>query len=614
VQGFPAIPWPISGATFGRDMSLRRRDLVALVVVAFTFLLGTIAWSTGPGVTGMHLVLQNDQVVIASVDPGSPAALNGVQTGMIVVALDNSDVLGASLSTKASIVANPRGWQWLEALWPDQIPAELAAREQLAREQAAQAASTPTLDGPPEGQPIGQDINFPGYSIIGFYFPDVYRSNSLPAVYVGLAILIVGIWWLGTGRAGPSLRRVAITLPAATAMPLFALPVQLMPTLPFLVSSFVVVPAGMMPLAADFCDRLDDRPLAVHLRRVVAVLASASVLAGVTFVAGADFGWHSTWSAVLAGCVAFVPGLLAARPAFLKEAADASGSAPAPGRFVESTELMLAAATPAVALTVLVFRDWNPFLWPLLIWLAAILLARRFTLRPLLRLANRATFQRDVVVAATEAERARIAADIHDDALQDLTMLVRRLDAAGDAENAEAAREIATRLRTICGELRLPILDDLGLGPALDWLAERFEPIARGPVYLERTRDEQRPPANVELALFRIAQEALNNAVKHGAPPIVVRYRAGGTWAELDVDDAGPGLPPGAAELAEQTGHLGLLTMTQRSEAVGAELQIGRRPGGGTRVSVVWEASASAAHVAEGASGAAATATALPQP
>ena len=111
-----------------------------------------------------------------------------------------------------------------------------------------------------------------------------------------------------------------------------------------------------------------------------------------------------------------------------------------------------------------------------------------------------------------------------------------------------------------------------------------------------------------------MAQEALNNAVKHGAPPIVVRYRAGGTWAELDVDDAGSGLASGAAELAEQTGHLGLLTMAQRAEAIGAELRIGRRPGGGTRVSVVWEANASTAHVAEGASGAAATATALPQP
>ena len=607
-------------------MTFRRRELAALALVAFTFVLGTIAWGSGPSATGMTLALQNDQVVVASVDPGSPAALNGVQTGMVVTMLDQTDVLGASLDTKAAIVANPRFWQWLEALWPDQVPAELAARAQLASEQAAAAVASPPptpvdgSDGSYVGSTVGQDIQFPGYASVGFNFPDASRSNSLSSVYAGLAILIVGIWWLGTGRAGPSLRRVAITLPAATAMPLFALPVQLMPTLPFLITSFVVVPAGMVPLAADFCDRLDDAALAVNLRRVVGVLAAASFLAGATFVMGADFGWHTTWSAVLAGCVAFVPGLIAARPAFLKEAADDSGSAPAPGRFVESTELALAAATPVMALAVLVFRNsWDPFLWPLLIWLVAILLARRFTLRPLLRLANRATLQRDVVVAATEAERARIAADIHDDALQDLTMLVRRLDAAGDVQNAEAARAIAVRLRGICGELRLPVLDDLGLGPALDWLTERFEPLAGGPVYLERLPEEPRLPANVELAIFRIAQEALANAVRHGAPPIVVRYRAGGTWAELDVDDSGPGLAPGAAALAEQSGHQGLLNMTQRAEAVGAELRVGRRPGGGTRVNVVWEAAASANPAIDPASGvssaigAAATATAVPQ-
>ena len=210
-------------------------------------------------------------------------------------------------------------------------------------------------------------------------------------------------------------------------------------------------------------------------------------------------------------------------------------------------------------------------------------------------------------------------------------MLVRRLDAAGDVQNAEAARAIAVRLRGICGERRLPVLDDRGLGPALDWLTERFEPLAGGPVYLERLRDEPRLPANVELAIFRIAQEALANAVKHGAPPIVVRYRAGGTWAELDVDDCGPGMAPGVAALAEQSGHQGLLNMTQRAEAIGAELRVGRRPGGGTRVNVVWEAAAAAnpaiapevagaasgtasASGAASASGPAATATAVPQP
>jgi signal transduction histidine kinase len=411
--------------------------------------------------------------------------------------------------------------------------------------------------------------------------------------------LLGGMWWLGTGRAGPSLKPLAFTLPAATAVPLFALSLQLWAIPAAEVASLLIVPVGLTPLALDFSDRLEGRARR-RTQSLVAGLAIASVLAGLGFLVGVEFFMATSWAAVFAAAMVFVPGLAAAGPTFLPSADSVSNSAPAPARFVETTELVIAAATPAVALAALIWKFAGPLWLPLAIWLAAVLLARRFTLRPLMRLATRATFQRDVVVAATEAERARIAADIHDDALQDLTLLVRRLDSAGDKENAEAARAIAARLRAICGDLRLPILDDLGLGPALEWLTERFESMAGGPVYLERLRDEPRLPAEVELALFRIAQEALANAVKHGAPPMVVRYRGGGTWAEMDVDDSGPGVAPGAAELAEKAGHLGLLNMAQRAETVGAELRVGRRPGGGTRVTVVWDASAPATPAAAG--------------
>src|ERR1035437_475802 len=77
-------------------------------------------------------------------------------------------------------------------------------------------------------------------------------------------------------------------------------------------------------------------------------------------------------------------------------------------------------STPAVAVVVLVWRGWGLFI-PLVVWLRGVLLGGGFRLRPLRRLATRATFQRDVVVAATEAERARIAADIHDDRSEEQT-------------------------------------------------------------------------------------------------------------------------------------------------------------------------------------------------
>jgi signal transduction histidine kinase len=235
-------------------------------------------------------------------------------------------------------------------------------------------------------------------------------------------------------------------------------------------------------------------------------------------------------------------------------------------------ELAAIALTPASSCAGLLF--FHHEIWLTLFWLGAIAVWRLGRL-PMSRLLSRATFQRDLTVRTTEAERARIAGDIHDYALQDLTMLVRRLDAAGDTSNAAAARDVAERLRSICGDLRLPVLDDLGVGPAIEWLCQRYEEPA-GPVALDRLGDEKRLPAESELAFFRVAQEAIGNAVRHGAPPINVRYRGGGSWAELEVDDSGQGVPAGAAEAAERSGHLG------------------RRPGGGTRVRMVWEPSARA--------------------
>lgn len=218
----------------------------------------------------------------------------------------------------------------------------------------------------------------------------------------------------------------------------------------------------------------------------------------------------------------------------------------------------------------------------------AVVVWRQFTLNPLMGLARRTQLQRDLAVAAAETERARLAADLHDDALQQLTMLVRTLDDSGNPDAAKQAREVATKLRAVVGDLRLPILDDLGAGAALEWLVERVQPLAGGSVKLERS-DETRPPANVELAIFRVAQEALTNAIKHGRPPIAVRYdvRTDGR-VTLAIDDAGEGIGSDAAEEAPREGHFGLANMQQRAEQIGALLDIRRWPAGGTRVALEW--------------------------
>ena len=316
-------------------------------------------------------------------------------------------------------------------------------------------------------------------------------------------------------------------------------------------------------------------------RRATAV-ALAVVIVGIGLAVTEPWSGSGVARWALVGAIPLIPGLAAAGPI---QPGGLLGAASSSGRLLESTEFAVAGATPLVALS----TDTSPYLFPFVLWIGFIFVAGRFTVRPLARLATRAQLQRDLVVAATEAERARVAADIHDDALQELTLLVHRLEAAGDPEGADIARTVSDRLRAICGDLRLPILDDLGVGPALDWLVLRIERLAGGEVRLERS-DGTRPPPDVELAIFRVAQEALSNAVKHGQPPIVVRYSATVSGASLSVDDAGPGISAGADEEAERSGHFGLLNMQQRAEAIGAILDVRSWPAGGTHVALDWRA------------------------
>ena len=338
--------------------------------------------------------------------------------------------------------------------------------------------------------------------------------------------------------------------------------------------------AGMVPLALALAARVGesvDRRFAFV--SIGACASAASVLAIAFVVTPLERGTLADLRWIVTAAIPFVPGLIAAGPIN----PSALGNRRGPGPFLRSTELAVAGATPAFAL----MADHSPFIWPLVLWLGAIAVAGRFTVRPLARLATRATLQRDLIVAATEAERARLAADIHDDALQELTLLVRRLEASGDTEGAEIGRTVADRLRAICGDLRLPILDDLGVGPALDWLVLRIERLAGGEVRLERADDARHSP-DVELAIFRVAQEALANAVKHGRPPIVVRYRSTPGGISLAIDDAGPGITDQAPADAERAGRFGLLNMAQRAEQIGAILDVKRWPTGGTHVALEW--------------------------
>jgi signal transduction histidine kinase len=381
---------------------------------------------------------------------------------------------------------------------------------------------------------------------------------------VGLAALVG--FGVRRGFLGPDWTDAAVPLAAAVGVP-----VMVGGGLSFEYGStvFAVVPTALAALSVAHVLAV-RHPDEQWRNRLLA--ASASVVALIAFLA--LVGGLEALAVVLVAVVALIPGMIAF--------ADDAGE---PRALTSRLETLAVAVTPGIGALVLF-----PSIGLVLLgaWLVAVVVWRQFTLNPLVGMAQRTQLQRDLAVAAAETERARLAADLHDDALQQITMLVRTLDESGQAAAADEAREIATKLRSVVGDLRLPILDDLGAGAALEWLVERVEPLAGGPVKLERS-DEARPPANVELAVFRVAQEALTNAIKHGKAPIAVRYdvRSDGR-VTLAVDDAGPGIGPDAAEEAPREGHFGLANMQQRAEQIGALLDVRRWPAGGTRVALEW--------------------------
>jgi signal transduction histidine kinase len=206
----------------------------------------------------------------------------------------------------------------------------------------------------------------------------------------------------------------------------------------------------------------------------------------------------------------------------------------------------------------------------------------RVAIVPVARVASTALRQRDQVASAADAERRRLAADLHDGPLQALTLLAYRLEVGGDAENAQLARDITTELRAITASLRLPVVDDLGTGPALEWLTERVGRLAGTSIDLEH-RQDGRPPREVEHAIFRVAQEALANAARHGRPPIHVRYEADAGHASLIVQDAGNGW---LAQARDGQG-LGIAGMRERAHAIGADIELAQNAAG-MKVSLVW--------------------------
>jgi len=201
----------------------------------------------------------------------------------------------------------------------------------------------------------------------------------------------------------------------------------------------------------------------------------------------------------------------------------------------------------------------------------------------------------------TETERRQLARELHDQVGQNLTALGINLNIVRMQMPQETASPVLSRLddslslveqtaervRDVMAHLRPPALDDYGLVAALRWYGEQFARRTGIAVTVEGEEPTPRPAARVENALFRIAQEALTNVAKHAqATHVMLTVAMEGGTLHLLVADDGIGFDP--AHLAEPTGGRGwgLLTMTERAEAVGGHCLIESSPGRGTQVVV----------------------------
>jgi signal transduction histidine kinase len=202
-----------------------------------------------------------------------------------------------------------------------------------------------------------------------------------------------------------------------------------------------------------------------------------------------------------------------------------------------------------------------------------------------------ADLRAQVTADVTEEERARLARELHDVPLQHLSGVIRRLELVPAASGETGAlQEVADELRAVAIELHPPMLDDLGLGAALDFLSESSstDALRVAARINDTTAPYRRPPAEVELAIYRIAHEAVTNAIKHaGASHIRIDASLAPAAIDLAVSDDGTGLSDEAARKASGGGHIGLASMRRRAQGIDADLAIAGAPGG-TKVTVTW--------------------------
>lgn len=204
------------------------------------------------------------------------------------------------------------------------------------------------------------------------------------------------------------------------------------------------------------------------------------------------------------------------------------------------------------------------------------------------------------ITNAQEAERQRIARELHDGTGQALTGLalgLRGLTTQGFSNPVLTTQRLAMlesmatnslgELRHLINDLRPPQLDDMGLAAGLRWLVERFQDRDRPQIALDITGDSRPLQSEIETTLFRIAQEGLTNALKHAQADhiwLVLDYTQG---VRLSVRDDGGGFDA-TSTMAREGGRTswGLAGMQERATLINARLSLDSQPGEGTTLTV----------------------------
>lgn len=199
---------------------------------------------------------------------------------------------------------------------------------------------------------------------------------------------------------------------------------------------------------------------------------------------------------------------------------------------------------------------------------------------------------------AREQEKNRIARELHDDLGQALTMLqmdvawCREKMPAGEAALAQRLDRMATLLgvtvaatRRIAADLRPLLLDDLGLVPAVEWLADNFRQRAGIPCELAVSNPGMHVPESHSTAVFRVVQEALTNIAKHAdAARVEVAIDLNSTAIAVSIRDDGKGFD---GDRPRKAGSFGLLGLRERAYLLGGDATIISQPGTGTVIEVL---------------------------